>query len=95
MYGNKQNKCLAAKEWVSTEGLSVMEVEHHMDVEMFLEGQARCEVDNPHHPIILHETFQHAVEQGWKESECMICAEATDMAFQSWTPRQTSPLSSW
>ena len=26
-----------------------------------------------HHPIILHEMFQHAAEQGWKEAECMIC----------------------
>ena len=44
-----------------------------MDVEMFLEGHARWEVGSPHHPIILHEMFQHAEEQGWKEAECMIC----------------------
>ena len=35
-----------------------------MDVEMFLEGHAGWEVDSPHHPIILHEMFQHAIEQG-------------------------------
>ena len=49
------------------------EVEHHMDVEMFLEGQARWELDSPHCPIILHEMFQHATEQGQKEVEYMIC----------------------
>ena len=44
-----------------------------MDVELFLEGQARWEVDSPHCLIILHEMYQHALEQGWKEVECMIC----------------------
>ena len=43
-----------------------------MDVELFLEGQTRWEVDSPHHLIILHEMFQHASEQGQKEAECMI-----------------------
>ena len=36
-------------------------------------GQARWEVDSPHHLIILHKMFQHASEQGRKEAECMIC----------------------
>ena len=54
------------------EGLSVREVECHMDVEMFLEGQAGWEIDSPHCPIIMHEMFQHAMEQGQKEVECMI-----------------------
>ena len=31
------------------------------------------EVDIPHCPIILNEMFQHAIEQGKKEAECMIC----------------------
>ena len=44
-----------------------------MNVEMFLEGHAGWEVDSPHHPIILHEMFQHATEQGQKEAEHMIC----------------------
>ena len=44
-----------------------------MDVEMFLEGQARWEVDSPHCHIILREIFQDAVEQGQKEAECMTC----------------------
>ena len=56
----------------NTEGLSVREGECHMDVEMFLEGQAGWEVDSPHCPVILHKMFQHATEQGQKEAECMI-----------------------
>ena len=43
-----------------------------MDVELFLEGQARWEVDSPHHLIILHNMFQHASEEGQKEAEHMI-----------------------
>ena len=73
MYGDKWNKSLTAKEWVNTEGLSVREVECHMDVEMFLEGQAGWAVDSPHCSVILHEMFQHTAEQGQKEAECMIC----------------------
>ena len=53
-------------------GLSVREVECHMDVEMLPEGQAGWEVDSSHHPIILHKMFQHAAEQGQKEAEHMI-----------------------
>ena len=81
MYGDKCNKSHAAKEWANTEWMSVREVEWHMDVEMFLEGQAGLEGDSPHSPVILHEMFQHAAEQGQK-------------AFWSWTQRQTSLLSS-
>ena len=68
-YGDKHNKSLATKEWASVEGLSVREIECHMDVEMFLDGYAGWEVGSPHCPIILHEMFQQAVEQGQKEAE--------------------------
>ena len=44
-----------------------------MDVELFMKGQARWEVDSPHHLVMLHKMFQHASEQGQKEAECMIC----------------------
>ena len=43
-----------------------------MNVEMFLDGHAGWKVGSPHHPVILHEMFQHAMEQGQKEVECMI-----------------------
>ena len=44
-----------------------------MDVELFLDECPRWEVNSPHHPLILHEMFQHAAEQGQKEVEHMIC----------------------
>ena len=44
-----------------------------MDVELFLEGQARWEADSPHCLMILHEMFQHTLEQGQKEAEHMVC----------------------
>ena len=43
-----------------------------MDVELFLEGQTRWEADSPHCLVVLHEMFQHASEQGWKEAEHMV-----------------------
>ena len=48
-------------------------MEHHMDVDMFLDLYTGWEVGSSHHPIILHEMFQYAVEQGQKEPEQMIC----------------------
>ena len=55
------------------EGLSVREMEHHKDVEMFPDGYTGWEVGSPHCPVILHKMFQHAMQQGWKEAECMTC----------------------
>ena len=72
-YGEKHEKYLTAKEWVNAEGLSVRETEHHMDVDMFLDGYTGQEVGSPHCPIIPHEMFQYATEQGQKEAEWMIC----------------------
>ena len=54
------------------EGLSVREMECHMDVEMFLDGYAGWEAGSPHCPVLLHKMFQLAAEQGLKEVECMI-----------------------
>ena len=44
-----------------------------MDVELFLEGQAKWEADSPHHLMMLYEDVHHAVDQGWKEAEQMVC----------------------
>ena len=48
-------------------------MEHHMDVDMFLDMYTGWEVGSPHCPIILHEMFQYNMEQGQKEAEWMIC----------------------
>ena len=44
-----------------------------MDVELLLEGQERWEADSPHCLVMLQEMFQHALEQGQKEAEHMVC----------------------
>ena len=44
-----------------------------MDVELFLEGQAKWEADSPNCLVILNEMFQHASGQGQKEAEHMVC----------------------
>ena len=44
-----------------------------MDINLFLGVQARWEVDSPHHLMMLHKMFQHILEQGKKEVECMVC----------------------
>ena len=40
-----------------------------MDVDMFLDGYIRWEIESPHWSIILHDMFLYAAEQGWKEAE--------------------------
>ena len=72
-YGSKRDKSLAAKGQAARDGLLVWETEWLMDIELFLEGQARWEADSPHHLVILHEMFQHASEQEQKEAEHMVC----------------------
>ena len=62
-------KTLATKEWANVEGLSIREMEHHMDVDMFLDGYIRWEVGSPHHSVILHEMFLYTTEQEQKEAE--------------------------
>ena len=63
-YVEKHENSLATKEQANAEGLSVREMECHMDVDMFLDGYAGWEVGSPHHPTILHKMFQYATEQG-------------------------------
>ena len=72
-YGSKRDKALAAKGWAIRESLSVWETEWLMDVKLFLEGQAKWEMDSPYHCVMIHEMFQHASEQGPKEAERMVC----------------------
>ena len=71
-YGSKRDKSLTAKGQAARDSLSVQEMEQLMDVELFLEGQARWEVDCSHHLVMLHEMFQHVSEQGWREAEHMV-----------------------
>ena len=45
-HGDKWNKTLAAKKRADVEGLSIREMEHHMDINMFLDRYVR----SLHHP---------------------------------------------
>ena len=61
-YGSKKDKALAAKGQAAKEGTSVPETERVMDVEFFLEGQAKWEEDSPHCLVMLYEMFKHAAD---------------------------------
>ena len=71
-YGSKREKFQVAKQQATDEHRPVQEMEQVMDVELFLEGQARWEEDSPHHLAIIHEMFQHAAAEGWKEAEWIV-----------------------
>ena len=71
-YGSKRDKALAAKGWAAKEGLSVWEAERVMDIEMFLEGQAKWEADSPHCLMMLYKMFCHAADEGRKEAEWTV-----------------------
>ena len=64
-----------------------------MDVELFLEGQAKWEEDSPHWLAMMYKMFRHAANEGQKEAECTVC-QGHWGAFLSWTQRQTYLLSS-
>ena len=67
--GAKGTKAIAAKGRAAKEGLSVWETERVMDIELFIEGQARWGADSPHCLMMLYEMFQHAADEGQKGAE--------------------------
>ena len=72
-YRSKRDKALATKGQAAKEGLSVLETERVMDVELFLEGQTKWEAHSPHHLMMLYEMFWHAADQRQKEAEWTVC----------------------
>ena len=68
-YGSRRDKAQTAKGSAAKEGLSVQEAKRVMDVELFLEGQAKWEVDSPHSLMMLYQMFHHTADQGQKEAE--------------------------
>ena len=72
-YGSKRDKALATKGQAAKEGLSLQEAERVMDIELFLEGQAKWEADSPHCLMMLYKMFHHAADQGQKEAEQTVC----------------------
>ena len=68
-YGDKRNKTLTAKEQARREGLSIREMEWHMDVKMFLDKYPHWEAEGLHCPLILQEMFLQAAHSGRREAE--------------------------
>ena len=55
----------------NTEGLLIWEMDHHMDIDMFLNEYPHWEVEGLHHPLILQEMFLQAAHSR-REAEWMI-----------------------
>ena len=72
-YGGRLNKSQTTREQAIEVGLSVREAEQRLDAKLFLDEYPRWELGAPHQSVILHESFLHAAEQGWKEAERFIC----------------------
>ena len=68
-YRNKWEKTQEAKWRSAVEWRPVCKLERAMDVDLFLEIQAKWAKDSPHHLVIIHEMFCHATSEGWKEAE--------------------------
>ena len=71
-YHSKREKFQMAKQQSAEEWRPVHELEWAMDVDLFLELQNRWPEDSPQWLVILHEMFQHAAIEGWKEPERTI-----------------------
>ena len=71
-YRDKWHKSLATKEQAKEGGLSIWEVEHHLDAGLFLNEYPWWDVRGLHHPFILQRMFVHAAESGQKEAEMLI-----------------------
>ena len=59
----------ATKRQAQEEGISVWEVDHSLDSELFLDEYPRWRADGPQCPYILQQMFAHAEEVGQKEQE--------------------------
>ena len=62
----------SAKKQAQKEGISVQEVECHLDSKLFLDEYPRWRADSPQCPCILQRMFTYAKELGHKECEWTI-----------------------
>ena len=58
---------------MSREGLSIREMEQHMDAKMFLDEYPHWEAEGLHCPLIPQEMFLQTAHSGRREAEWMIC----------------------
>ena len=68
-YNSKRDKAAAPKGQAAWEGWSLRGTKRVMDVELFLDGQAKWEEDSPHWLAMMYEIFRHAANKGQKEAE--------------------------
>ena len=72
-YTDKWNKSAAAKKQAQAEGISVWEVEQHLDVDLFLDEYPWLKASSPQCPVIPQGMFANAKMAGQKEFEWAIC----------------------
>ena len=63
---------MATENLAQIEGISVQEVEIHLDANVFLDEYLRWEPHGFHHPFLLQRMFAHAEATGQKEHDCAI-----------------------
>ena len=68
-YGSERDNAIATKGWAAKDGLSIQEAKRVMDVELFIEEQAKWGADSPHCLMMHYEMFHHATDEGQKEVE--------------------------
>ena len=72
-YGDRVWRTWVAWEQAEENGISIRELDHKIDVGLFLDEYPQWELGTPHWSIILHEMFLHATKRGQKEAEQMFC----------------------
>ena len=68
-YGDRRSKTVTIKELANAEGLSIQEIECHMDVDMFLDEYQCWDAGGLHCLLNLQEIFLHATHMGRREAE--------------------------
>ena len=68
-YGCKREKSQETKQRSAEKWRPMHEMERAVDVDLFLEAQEPWAKDSPHHLVIFHKMFLHAVSEGQKEVE--------------------------
>ena len=59
----------AVWDWAEEDDISIREVEHQIDIGLFLDEYPRWELGTPHRAIILHKMFLHAADRAQKEAD--------------------------
>ena len=71
-YGNCIWRSWVAQERAGETGISIRELERQVDLELFLDEYPQWGLGTSHQSVVLHTMFLHAMEWGWKETECMF-----------------------